>query len=652
MTSPPFEPGSSPGAVVNEPSDAELITSVRSGDSSAFDPLYRRHVGAARNLARQLTRSPAEVDDLVAEAFAKVLDTLRSGGGPDTAFRAYLLTTLRNSLYDRSRRDRRVEYRGDVAKLDSGEPFVDPALIALEASMVARGFATLPERWQTVLWHTEVEGETPAQIAPILGLTANGVSALAYRAREGLRQAYLQMHLADEAAEQCRYTVERLGAWARGGLSKREKSRVDAHLETCERCPVLAAELVDLNRGLRGIVVPIVVGVPWAAGYLGLAGAKAAAAAAATAGATAAAVAGAGTSGAGAGGAGAVGAGSAGGAAAGGVGAVGAGAAAPGIAATGAAGTHGVSAILGKVAMLPKNARAAAAAGTAAAIAAVTVIGLLVLPPGDKSNQAERPAGSGGPSLPGSTELPGSSASSSGSASGPGNPGPGSPSVAGAQPGVRIPPAGPGPSAGSTTGAPGQTQPPGPTTSPTATRPTTQPPPPTTLEITVVASVRRLTQGRPGVVSVRVRNTAPAAATNLDANFTLSGGIVLRGVGGIPGVGTVVGTSIGTPAADGLAPVGAVVPGSPGWKCTRAPAGARCTLYRLGAGASSTLALRVFVGRTAVSGLLSGTITANGGAVRATLPPTRLVVSVSRSGGLPRFANPEPAGRRYPATAS
>jgi hypothetical protein len=32
-------------------------------------------------------------------------------------------------------------------------------------------------------------------MAPLLGLTANSVAALAYRAREGLRQAYLQMHL-------------------------------------------------------------------------------------------------------------------------------------------------------------------------------------------------------------------------------------------------------------------------------------------------------------------------------------------------------------------------------------------------------------------------------------------------------------------------
>ncbi|HSV66620.1 MAG TPA: sigma-70 family RNA polymerase sigma factor [Mycobacteriales bacterium] len=275
-------------------SDAELITAVRSGHTDSYGVLYQRHVGAARRLARQIARSAAEADDLVADAFAKVLDTLRGGGGPDSSFRAYLLTALRNTLYDKTRRDRRLEFSDDMESLDPGQPFRDTALEGLEASLASRAFASLPERWQTVLWHTEIEGETPAQVAPLLGLTANGVSALAYRAREGLRQAYLQVHLADTAAEQCRYTVERLGAYARKGLSKRETSSVQAHLDTCERCSGLATELIDVNQGLRGVVAPLVIGAPWVAGYLAASAAKAAVGSAAVAAGTAAA-AGAGT---------------------------------------------------------------------------------------------------------------------------------------------------------------------------------------------------------------------------------------------------------------------------------------------------------------------------------------------------------------------
>ena len=271
------------------PSDAELIEAVRQGHVEAYEPLYERHVAAARNLARQVGRSAAEADDLVSEAFAKVLDTLRSGGGPDQAFRAYLLTTLRRTAYDRSRRERRIQLSDDVAEVSGADlsvPFTDTAVAGLERSLVGQAFEQLPERWRSVLWHVEVEGEAPSEVAPLFGLTPNGVSALAYRAREGLRQAYLQAHLGelgDEELQSCRGVVDRLGAWARGGLSRRERVQVDAHLDGCERCRQLASELAEVNGDLRALIAPVVLGVG-AVGYFsggsGAAGAGAAAGAA------------------------------------------------------------------------------------------------------------------------------------------------------------------------------------------------------------------------------------------------------------------------------------------------------------------------------------------------------------------------------------
>ncbi|ANZ37841.1 hypothetical protein BBK82_19010 [Lentzea guizhouensis] len=258
-------------ADVQGPSDAELIESVRAGAVDAYGQLYERHVSAAYNLARQLARSQAEADDLVSEAFAKVLDTLRAGRGPDSAFRAYLLTALRHTAYDKTRRDKKVDLTEDMTDVAPAVAFSDTAVAGLEKSMAARAFAALPERWQTVLWHTEIEGQSPAEVAPLLGLTANGVSALAYRAREGLKQQYLQMHLAANDSERCRATVDRLGAWTRAGLSKREATQVEAHLDECYRCRTLAAELADVNGSLRIFVAPLVLGVG-ATTYLAAAG--------------------------------------------------------------------------------------------------------------------------------------------------------------------------------------------------------------------------------------------------------------------------------------------------------------------------------------------------------------------------------------------
>ncbi|MFD7156243.1 sigma-70 family RNA polymerase sigma factor [Kribbella sp. NPDC059898] len=256
------------------PSDAEFIARVRNGDLEAYGELYARHHHAAERMARQLV--PAnDADDLASDAFAKVLDALRAGGGPDVSFRAYLLTTVRRVHVDRIRSGKKVQSTDDIASYErEPETFDDPTVTGFESGAAAKAFASLPERWQAVLWHTEVEGEKPAAIAPLLGLTANGVSALAYRAREGLRQAYLQQHLADVAGDRCRWTTERLGAYVRGGLTKRENKNVREHLDECAKCTAVYLELVEVNSALPALLAPALLGTA-GLGYLAAAsGAK------------------------------------------------------------------------------------------------------------------------------------------------------------------------------------------------------------------------------------------------------------------------------------------------------------------------------------------------------------------------------------------
>lgn len=248
-------------------SDPYLISLVRGGDTDAFGKLYERHVGAAQRLARVLARDPSDADDLVAETFVRVLAALRGGRGPDTAFRAYLLTALRHTLYDRGRRERRIEYTDDLTPYERPIPGEDPLLAKLETSYAARAFNRLPERWRAVLWHTEVEGESPAQVAPLLGLTPNGVAALAYRARERLRQMYLQEHIVATGSPRCHWTGEHLGGYVRATLARRDRSKVEDHLAECAACRVLHRELTEENSGLRGVLAALLLGSA-APGYL------------------------------------------------------------------------------------------------------------------------------------------------------------------------------------------------------------------------------------------------------------------------------------------------------------------------------------------------------------------------------------------------
>jgi RNA polymerase sigma factor (sigma-70 family) len=250
-------------------SDEELIANARSGDQGAFAELWRRHYRSGARVARQFTSS-IDADDLVSEAYTRIYQRVLAGGGPSGAFRPYLYTTIRNlaSSWGAKSRDVQVD---DIADYEDPSTIDDPVAIALDRTLTARAFRSLPERWQSVLWYTEVEGMDPHEVAPILGMSANGVAALSYRAREGLRKAWLQAHVSQAGtSEACKWTMSRLGDNARHSLTQREQEKVQDHLLTCTKCAIVSEEVDEVGSHLAMVMLPLLLGA--GAGGLLLAG--------------------------------------------------------------------------------------------------------------------------------------------------------------------------------------------------------------------------------------------------------------------------------------------------------------------------------------------------------------------------------------------
>ncbi|WIX90219.1 sigma-70 family RNA polymerase sigma factor [Amycolatopsis sp. DG1A-15b] len=265
------------------PSDAALIAAVRGGDIAAYGELYDRHLPAARRVAAAIAADRAERDDLIAEGFTRVLRILRSGEGPDEDFRPYLLTTIRNTMISWRRRDSAVSLVAEVPDVLPGAGSDEPVGSRLHAAVAGDAFASLPERWRTVLWRTEIDGESPARIAEDLGMTPNGVAALAYRAREGLRQAYLDQHVPEARRRNCKSVSGQLAKFVRDGISDHKAHRIAAHLDRCPDCRELAAGLRQLNEELPAAVTPLILGIPIVSQWLSTSGSLATSGAAASA---------------------------------------------------------------------------------------------------------------------------------------------------------------------------------------------------------------------------------------------------------------------------------------------------------------------------------------------------------------------------------
>lgn len=263
-------------------SDARLIEDMRAGDDQAYEELFRRHSGAVLRYARSCCRDAHTADDLTAEVFARTLQAVRGGKGPTEAVRAYLMTAVRHVAAAWTKSAKREHLVDDFAvfaaqasrsselsdddTLDLGADVL--AMHEAEQTMAMQAFRSLPERWQAVLWHTTVEEESPSEIAPLFGLTANATAVLASRAREGLKQAYLQAHVSQALTTggDCAQYADRLGAHARGGLRTRAERGLRKHLEACAKCRLAAGELDHVNAGIPALLPVAVIG--WfAAGY-------------------------------------------------------------------------------------------------------------------------------------------------------------------------------------------------------------------------------------------------------------------------------------------------------------------------------------------------------------------------------------------------
>lgn len=241
--------------------DAELVVRSQNGDAAAYDELKGRYADDVHRVALVAAPGEDQADDLVAETFTRFLALLRSGARRDGELRPYLRMVVRRLAMGR--------YQVEARATPPVDPFILQSLPAPDATatgadrrdLVRRAFEMLPADWQQVLWRTEVVGWTPAVLGAALHRPPAPVEALAFRAREGLRQAYFSVYTTVSARPGCRPFALMIPALSRGALTAPEESGINAHLGECGECRARFDEVLVLMSDLRTALVPALLGV-------------------------------------------------------------------------------------------------------------------------------------------------------------------------------------------------------------------------------------------------------------------------------------------------------------------------------------------------------------------------------------------------------
>jgi RNA polymerase sigma-70 factor (ECF subfamily) len=141
-------------------------------------------------LARRLSGTPEEAADLVQETFLRAV--INHGTLPRTRDRqeAWLVRVLLNLCRDRWRQTAKRRQLQAVWGERPGGESTSPESVALARTVVWRAMNELPPRRRAVLIMHELEGESVATIARIIGVTSVTVRWHLFAARRQLKRAF------------------------------------------------------------------------------------------------------------------------------------------------------------------------------------------------------------------------------------------------------------------------------------------------------------------------------------------------------------------------------------------------------------------------------------------------------------------------------
>ena len=176
-------------AILGVTTDAELVHLARGGDADAFSELFDRHRERVTAACRTKTRSKADADDAVQEAFAKAFANLGRLREP-AQFGAWVRSIAVRACMDQHRAARRVVVLDHDSHLDvaDGAPLPDETLERRERDAAIRSaLDTLGERDRHALYLRHIAEAPVSAVADELGLTEGSTRVMLTRARERLR---------------------------------------------------------------------------------------------------------------------------------------------------------------------------------------------------------------------------------------------------------------------------------------------------------------------------------------------------------------------------------------------------------------------------------------------------------------------------------
>jgi RNA polymerase sigma factor (sigma-70 family) len=214
-----------------------------------LDELYRAHAAEVYRYVFAVLGNQADAEDITQTTFVNALRALERGEQPRKPTN-WLITIAHNLIRQRFRqqqtRPREVELDRDVPTFEADDdgPSIDDLVRALQR---------IPPAQREALVLREMEGRSYKEIAPILGVSLTALETLLFRARRSLAEELENLVTCDLAELALSQQEDRR-------LGRKERKRLNAHLEECASCTRVAAVAMKRRRAFKGLAL---LPLPW-----------------------------------------------------------------------------------------------------------------------------------------------------------------------------------------------------------------------------------------------------------------------------------------------------------------------------------------------------------------------------------------------------
>ena len=164
-----------------------LVKQSMDGDVEAYGKVYSFYLDRIYRYVYYQVRDEMKAQDITQEVFIKAWKAIKSCGGKETTFKAWLYRIAHNHIVDTLRKTH-PDVPLEVTEIDDGNDVERNAELNFDRQLILNVVADLPEQQRQIIILKFIEGYDNVEIEHITGKRQGAIRAIQLRALNSLRQ--------------------------------------------------------------------------------------------------------------------------------------------------------------------------------------------------------------------------------------------------------------------------------------------------------------------------------------------------------------------------------------------------------------------------------------------------------------------------------